>query len=215
MSTCRYEHETTITGLKESILALEFSPDGKLLASGCEDGNIRVFSTCDWKLLYTFADVSPSTSLTWHPRIEGLLFCGFKSGDVDAIQTNSPLVRRGSTAVNRSRAQVCLQANVRLWVDDNRDPVHCLSHDPGLDVLAVGSGRGVTLASYRTQGKHVTACYNTDHLPSPPKFAQLRTAKFSEPVAQSIHFPPGEDSIIVSYLHHGVMLVFFGGLFVQ
>jgi len=93
MSTRRYKHEITVTGLNESISALEFSPDGKFLASGCEDGSVVVFSTLDWKSLYTFADVSPSTSLTWHPRVEGLLFCGFKSGDVHTLQTNGPQVK--------------------------------------------------------------------------------------------------------------------------
>jgi len=92
MSTHRYERETTVTGLNESVSALEFSPDGKILASGCEDGSITMFSTSNWKPLRAFTNVSPSTSLAWHPRIEGLLFCGFKSGEVHTIQTNRPLV---------------------------------------------------------------------------------------------------------------------------
>ena len=92
MSMRQYEHETTIAA-KESISALEFSPNGKVLASGCEDGSITTFSTFDWRPLHTFVDVSPSTSLAWHPRAEGLLFCGFKSGDVHTLQTNRPPVR--------------------------------------------------------------------------------------------------------------------------
>ncbi|KAF9642842.1 hypothetical protein BDM02DRAFT_3132826 [Thelephora ganbajun] len=140
MSAHRYEHEMTITGLKESVLALEFSPDGKALASGCEDGSVTVFSTSDWKPLHTFADASPSTSLAWHPQIEGLLFCGFKSGDVHTIQTNS------------------LWANVRIWTDATCEPVHCLSHDPGLDILAVGSGKDVILAKYSIRDEHAASC---------------------------------------------------------
>jgi WD40 repeat protein len=90
MSTHRYEHEITITGPKETIAALEFSPDGRALASGCEDGSITIFSTISWEPSLTFVNVSPSTSLVWHPRIEGLLFCGFKSGDVLPLRTNCP-----------------------------------------------------------------------------------------------------------------------------
>lgn len=93
MSTCQYEPETTIAGLNGSISALEFSPDGKFLASGCEDGSVTLFSTLNWKPLHTFVDVSPSTSLAWHPWIGGLLFCGFKSGDIHTLQINLPRVR--------------------------------------------------------------------------------------------------------------------------
>lgn len=89
----QYGFETTIADLNSSISALEFSPDGKILASGSEDGSVTLFSTFDWRPLYTFIDVSPSTSLVWHPLVEGLLFCGFKSGDIHTLQTNHPRVR--------------------------------------------------------------------------------------------------------------------------
>jgi len=88
----RYEHETTLTGLKESVAALEFSPDGGILASGLEDGTITIFSTFSWEPLQQFSCLSPLTSLVWHPGIGGLLFCGFKSGDIHALQTNQPKV---------------------------------------------------------------------------------------------------------------------------
>ena len=93
MSTHQYEHETTITGLKESVAALEFSPDGGILASGLEDGTITIFSTLNWEPLQRFSSTSPLTSLSWHPSIGGLLFCSFKSGDIHAVQTNRPKVR--------------------------------------------------------------------------------------------------------------------------
>jgi WD40 repeat protein len=92
MSMCQYRLETTIADLNGTISTLEFSPDGRILASGCEDGSVTLFSTFDWKPLQKFVDVSPSTSLVWHPRVKGLLFCGFKSGDVHTLQTNSPQV---------------------------------------------------------------------------------------------------------------------------
>lgn len=99
MSSHRYERETTIGGLKETVSALEFSPDGKVLACGCEDGSITIYSAMDWKLLQTFIDVSPATSLTWHPQIEGLLFCGFRSGDVHTLRINRPRVRTQNVAI--------------------------------------------------------------------------------------------------------------------
>jgi WD40 repeat protein len=125
MSTRQYEHETILTGLKESIAALEFSPDGKFLASACEDGSITIFSTFNWKPLQMFIDVSPSTSLTWHPRIKGLLFCGFKSGDIHAIQTNRSRVRPG----NRNCYSIFnsyLLAGKRQGLDGRRPTAHPL-----------------------------------------------------------------------------------------
>ena len=92
MSTHRYEHEKTITGLKDSITTLEFSPDGKTLASGCEDGTITIFSALNWKPLQMFVGILPLTSLAWHPRVEGLLFCGFNRGDVYSLRTSQSQV---------------------------------------------------------------------------------------------------------------------------
>jgi len=102
MSARQYERETTIVGLNGSVFALEFSPDRGVLACGCEDGSVTVFSTFTWKPLHIFANVSPSTSLAWHPHIEGLLFCGFKSGDVHALQTNHTRVRSKEPTGHRS-----------------------------------------------------------------------------------------------------------------
>ncbi|KAF9643089.1 hypothetical protein BDM02DRAFT_3132669 [Thelephora ganbajun] len=190
MSTCRYEHKTTITGLKETISALEFSPDGKGLTSGCEDGSITIFSKSDWKPLHMFTDVLPSTSLVWHPQVEGLLFCGFKSGDVHTLRTNGP------------------QASIKIWTDASRRPINCLSHDPGRNVLAVGSGKDTILANYSTQDEYTASWSKTCHLPPPPGLPQLHATKLPDPAAQSIHFLQGQDLLVVSYLHHGVMLGF-------
>ena len=47
---------------------------------------------------------------------------------------------------------------------------------------------------------------NARRLPPPLAIPQLRTVKLPEPTAQSIHFLQGQNSLIVSYLHHGIML---------
>ena len=49
---------------------------------------------------------------------------------------------------------------------------------------------------------------NARRLPPPLGFPQLRGAKLPEPTAQSIHFLQEQDSLVVSYLHHGIMLGF-------
>lgn len=120
MSARRYERETTIVGLNGSVFALEFSPDQGVLACGCEDGSVTVFSTLTWKPLHIFSNVSPSTSLTWHPHIEGFLFCGFKSGDVHALQTNHTRVRSKEPT---SPADVVLNPSTdHCWDPHIREP---------------------------------------------------------------------------------------------
>jgi len=208
MSTCRYEYEKTIAGLKESIAALEFSPDGKTLASGCEDGSVTIFSTFDWKPLQRFIGVSPSTSLTWHPQAEGPLFCGFKNGDIHTLQTVRPQVRSQESQLRiKFDSETLLQANVRIRTDASNGPIHCISHGTALNTLAVGSGNQVILADYSIQSERTASWHNTRRLPAPPGFPQLRAAKLPEPTAQSIHFLQEKDSLIVSYLHHGIVLV--------
>lgn len=110
--TRRYEHEATISGQKETISALAFSPDGTILASGSEDGSITLFSTFDWHPFQTFADASPLTSLVWHPHIYGRLFCGFKSGDVHTTQINRSQVIPHITAIARSHDELKFSARL-------------------------------------------------------------------------------------------------------
>ncbi|KAF9786242.1 WD40-repeat-containing domain protein, partial [Thelephora terrestris] len=169
-----------------TISALEFSPDGKVLASGCEDGSVTIFSTLDWKPLQTFIDASPSTSLVWHPQVEGLLFCGFRSGDVHTLQTNRP------------------QRDLKIWTDKSPGPVHCLTHDSGQNVLALGSGKDVVLTNYSTRDEDSLSWYNTRRLPPPPSFIHLHTSKHPDQAAQSVHFLQEPNSVVVSYLHHGI-----------
>ena len=77
-----------------------------------------------------------------------------------------------------------------------------------LNVLAVGSGKDVILANYSIHGNHLASWYATRRLPPPPGFPQFRATELPESTAQSIHFLQRQDSLIVSYLHHGVMLDF-------
>ena len=77
-----------------------------------------------------------------------------------------------------------------------------------MNVLAVGSGKDATLVKYDIQDKRAASLSETRHLPPPPGFPQLPATELPEPMAQSIHFLPRQDSLIVSYLHHGVTLGF-------
>ena len=92
MSTVVYEPMTTLSGHRDTVIALEFSPDGKFLASGGQDGILLVFSTVDWRPIHKFVDTSPLLTLLWHPVLGGRLFCGFRSGDVHTLCLNGTTV---------------------------------------------------------------------------------------------------------------------------
>jgi WD40 repeat protein len=110
-----YLHETTLRGHEESVTAMEFSPDGRFLASGSEDGLLLIFSTLEWKLVRRLVDASPLTSLTWHP-LRDRIFCGFKGGDVHTVQFDPLKVAQ-------------MMMNQQSW---SYIPIH-VDHDGGLD----------------------------------------------------------------------------------
>ena len=76
----------SLGGHGDSVTTTNFSPDGVYLASGSEDGLVLIHSVVNWMPLLRFIDASPVTSLTWHPRLQRVFFCGCKSGDVHAVR---------------------------------------------------------------------------------------------------------------------------------
>ena len=93
MATPRYTPDTTLpTGHSNPITALQFSPDGRFLASGSSDGVLMVFSTSTWKPIKRFVDASSLTSVIWHPTFPKTLVCGYGSGDVHTVNFESHLL---------------------------------------------------------------------------------------------------------------------------
>ena len=90
MATPRYVLNTTLpTGHSNSITALQFSPDGRFLASGSGDGVLMIFSTPTWKPVKRFVDASSVTAVSWHPTFPKTLVCGYASGDVHTMNFES------------------------------------------------------------------------------------------------------------------------------
>ena len=93
MATPRYNLDTTLpTGHDNSIIVLQFSPDGKFLASGSGDGVLMVFSTSTWKPIKRYVDASSLTAMIWHPTFPKTLMCGYRSGDVHTVNFESHLL---------------------------------------------------------------------------------------------------------------------------
>lgn len=104
---------STLGGHNDSINATQFSPNGTYLASGSEDGSLLIHPVGEWKPLLRFVDVSPITSLVWHPILGRLLFCGCRSGDVHVIRFSASGVRS------------CISQHQTAILTDVRTPARC------------------------------------------------------------------------------------------
>lgn len=80
-----YRYRTSLYGHNSPITALSFSFDGNYLAAGSENGTLVIYAVTSWVPLLRFVDLSPLTSIAWHPSKKRVLFCGFESGDVHTL----------------------------------------------------------------------------------------------------------------------------------
>ena len=92
MSQDGYELYVTLTGHTGTITTLQYSPDGKFLASGSDHGVLLIFSTSSWRPLKHLIDASPITTVVWHSAEHYLLLCGCESGDLYFLSLKQSLV---------------------------------------------------------------------------------------------------------------------------
>jgi WD40 repeat protein len=83
---------TTLEGHTATITAVEFSPDGRFLASAGDDGVMLIFSTSSWSPVCRFLDASPVSVLLWHKKKRYLLICGHQSGDLHILTMSTSMV---------------------------------------------------------------------------------------------------------------------------
>ena len=119
MSTNEFSHQTVLDGHTAAVTALEFSPDGRFLASAGDDGVVLIFSTSSWMPVDRFVDVSPVSALAWHGKGRYLLFCGHQSGDLHVLTMSRSMVRARHPTCQRSaqdrQIEMYRHSNFEIW----------------------------------------------------------------------------------------------------
>ncbi|KAJ7454112.1 WD40-repeat-containing domain protein [Mycena latifolia] len=82
----------TLTGHSDSINTIEFSTNGRYLATGGEDAFLLVFNTRNWTFKKRYNAVSPVRGIAWHPGNPDVLSCGLANGLIHTIQLKNDLV---------------------------------------------------------------------------------------------------------------------------
>lgn len=152
MSTSPYTVLTTLHGHTSSINVIKSSPDGKLLASGGDDGTIIVYSTKTWKAVKRYGNFSPVTALAWHPTVPSVIIFGCKNGDVQTVHFRDPEVRTNFLGDNLADGifQGGDKEYRRVWVDWMKDPVACIAMDMCGTLAAISHGAEVTVIEQPT-----------------------------------------------------------------
>ena len=195
----------------EAITALEFSPDGKFLASGGDDGAIFVFSTSSWVPVKRYLDVSPVSVLVWDCRRRYLLLSGHQSGDVHVMTMDRSMVCFSRQQVKREYSrggeQECTIQTSRFG-----GCIHSMSLSPRSPRIAIGHGNEIALMTTISGPNRLGD--DRELLPK-PQSSPYGPAKSAGPIAKSLHFMEKKNQLVVTYAGHGIVYVlplFSGGV---
>ncbi|KAF9781592.1 hypothetical protein BJ322DRAFT_1111517 [Thelephora terrestris] len=175
MSGGEYSTEAILKGHTSSIVALEFSPDGKFLASGAKNGVVLIFSTSSWVSLGNFIDASPISVV--------------KCGDFFLVDAILPLI-------------TTVQERIVVGTSTFNGPIRSMSIFPASRRAAIAYGSEIVLTKVLFNPPQLSD--ERKPLPKPPSASQFST-KLSEPIATSLHFFGNKDHLLVTYATHGII----------
>ncbi|KAG1842000.1 WD40-repeat-containing domain protein, partial [Suillus tomentosus] len=174
-------------GHVDNITCLAFAPQGDLLASGGDDGNIILWDVSLGKILHRITTSRPITSLAWDPsEWRRRLFVGGADGLL-AIMENFKE-----------------QEPVDSILTGVKAPVYAITIDPYTGHVAIALGSEVHVAKALENRKYATFKI----LPMPPELpsSQKPSKTLDNRVrARALTFKNCGRELVVTYLNHGVV----------
>ncbi|CAD2217866.1 ribosome assembly protein SQT1 [Angomonas deanei] len=128
---------TELTGHTDTISLLQFSPNGKYLASGSLDCSVCLWDTATWERRHQFTDLyGEIMTMLWHPS-SLLLLAGADDAQIGMWNTE--------------------KGTLTMYFVGHRDAITCLTWTPDVKKLVSGSSDGsVTIFSPKTGTAEIT-----------------------------------------------------------
>ncbi|KAF4571124.1 hypothetical protein EYR36_008452 [Pleurotus pulmonarius] len=175
-----------------SINVLSFSPCGKFLASGADDGVVYIFSPREGTTFMKVVAHHAVTTLAWHPTGNGRLYVGREDGKVVFLDIHD--------------AGLSGSYKLPISSDQSDSVVRALALDHSGMHLAVAKGSAVVLLKSDGDHDQQVPFVQWRTILSPPSAEGLAD---EVPAPHSVQFLTYDGGILllVSYLCHGVICV--------
>ncbi|KAH9909426.1 WD40-repeat-containing domain protein [Epithele typhae] len=168
-------------GHSDAVIAVTFSQNGDLVASGGLDGRVCVWSVADGTLRYVFSGKSAILSLLWLDTSNDQMVCGMENGTIAFLSITSTIIKLDG-----------------FW-----------AHDYPVERLAVkgncmASGAHEQVKIWSRVGAH---SWDEKALLDPPPRSACTTNQ--DVIVTSLHWTSSFDSpslLLVTYMSHGIVL---------
>ncbi|THH26347.1 hypothetical protein EUX98_g7841 [Antrodiella citrinella] len=200
----RYTLLHKITGFKDSINCIQFSPTHRYFAVGSDEGYTRIYKTDSGDCLVELLGVNTVTALFWHPSQDDQLlkfFIGYGDGSVAVYFVDPVRIERELRTVSSESVQIDFDAE---------GPVEDFAFNPTSLYLSVIIGTQVFMClSLNNEASHDPALITTNPraMADPPSLHDYKTdtPRSNPPQPRNVHFAIKSNNLIVSYLEHGVV----------